>query len=314
MKHRLPFITTICIFLLLIAGSLVVNFDAGLACSDWPLCGGKVIPPLEGKVIIEYSHRMLSMIVGLLIAVNVFVAWRKRKASPLAAKLTFVALLLLVMVAVTGGVNVLLKLPPGFTAVDGTEAMLLFSTFALISTITFAEHKKRQGAFHPDKDVKSLYKPALTATIATLLQVMLGLFFEHSKAGKIWLQDEYRLLNSLISSKQIAEGIGYAHMFVTFIVSGAILLLHFHAVNKKKLTRSTTVLAGLLGLQILAGFVALISRLAIYSAIIHLALSALMIAVCVFTVAQARMGVDLLKPNPKADTDSDDRYIEKNIS
>lgn len=37
MKFRLPLMTAISTYILIILGVLVVGFDAGLACSDWPL-------------------------------------------------------------------------------------------------------------------------------------------------------------------------------------------------------------------------------------------------------------------------------------
>jgi heme A synthase len=33
------------LFLLLVWGNLVAGLKAGLACPDWPLCHGKVLPP-----------------------------------------------------------------------------------------------------------------------------------------------------------------------------------------------------------------------------------------------------------------------------
>ncbi|TCS74609.1 hypothetical protein EDD64_11257 [Effusibacillus lacus] len=37
MLSRLPLLTTVSTYVLIILGVLVVGFDAGLACSDWPL-------------------------------------------------------------------------------------------------------------------------------------------------------------------------------------------------------------------------------------------------------------------------------------
>jgi heme a synthase len=299
MGYRLPLVTTISIFLLLLAGSLVVNFDAGLACPDWPLCNGKVIPPLEGKVVIEYSHRLLTTAVSLLIFVNVFVAWRKRKQNALPFKLSLLAVVLLILVAASGAINVMLKLPAGFTAIDVSEGMLLFATYVVLTAVTLADHLKKQNKFHPAKLVKAIYKPALVATIATFLEIVLGTFFEHSKAGKIWIGEEYRLLNHVISSKEIAAAVGYTHMFTTFIVCGTILYVFFHSVQKKVLKGTSSTLIALLVLQTLAGFAAIMTKLSITSEMAHLALAALTLAGCVFLTAQAKFGVDLLARSPK---------------
>ena len=41
------------LFLLLVWGNLVAGLKAGLACPDWPLCHGKVLPPF--RVAISYN-------------------------------------------------------------------------------------------------------------------------------------------------------------------------------------------------------------------------------------------------------------------
>ncbi|MFC4597043.1 COX15/CtaA family protein [Cohnella hongkongensis] len=60
--------TCIGMFLVLIAGVLVTNTDSGRGCgTDWPLCNGKFVPAYTVESMVEYSHRMVSGIVGLLV-------------------------------------------------------------------------------------------------------------------------------------------------------------------------------------------------------------------------------------------------------
>ena len=47
-------------FCLIVLGALVRANDAGLACPDWPLCFGEVVPRMNVKIAFEWGHRVLA--------------------------------------------------------------------------------------------------------------------------------------------------------------------------------------------------------------------------------------------------------------
>jgi cytochrome c oxidase assembly protein subunit 15 len=55
-------------FGLIVLGALVRAHEAGLACPDWPLCFGEVIPELDVKVAFEWTHRVVAGAVSLIFA------------------------------------------------------------------------------------------------------------------------------------------------------------------------------------------------------------------------------------------------------
>ena len=64
---RLGLSTSLAIFVLIVIGSVVRTTGSGLACPDWPLCQGRLIPPLQFNVLIEWLHRTLALVVSLML-------------------------------------------------------------------------------------------------------------------------------------------------------------------------------------------------------------------------------------------------------
>lgn len=71
-------ITSIGMLIVLLQGALVTKTGSGEGCgATWPLCFGKLLPPSPTtETIIEYSHRAVSGLVGLMIIVFTIWAWR----------------------------------------------------------------------------------------------------------------------------------------------------------------------------------------------------------------------------------------------
>lgn len=71
-------------WLLMGLGSATRVMNAGLACPDWPLCYGELVPTqqMNLQVFLEWFHRLVAAGVGLATLVLVGFAWRKRQALP----------------------------------------------------------------------------------------------------------------------------------------------------------------------------------------------------------------------------------------
>jgi cytochrome c oxidase assembly protein subunit 15 len=94
-------------YLLIVLGALVRANDAGLACPDWPLCFGKLVPRFDVKVAFEYTHRVVA---GGLALCFVWLAWRTLRDVELRARCGAVLALaagLLVAQIILGGLTVL---------------------------------------------------------------------------------------------------------------------------------------------------------------------------------------------------------------
>jgi heme A synthase len=66
-------------FALAVLGSWIRINGAGMTCPDWPLCHGAVVPILDGGVVLEWSHRMVALLEGILLLGAIATGWRARR-------------------------------------------------------------------------------------------------------------------------------------------------------------------------------------------------------------------------------------------
>src|SRR5947208_13555109 len=64
-------------YLLIILGGVVRITGSGLGCGEhWPLCNGRLFPPLDLPTWIEWSHRLVAGALTGLVVVLAACAWR----------------------------------------------------------------------------------------------------------------------------------------------------------------------------------------------------------------------------------------------
>ena len=160
-------------------GSFVRVTGSGLACPDWPLCHGSIIPPFEYHVLIEYSHRLTAAIVGLLVAAMFVVAFLARRGGEEPTRRAFVPAAVTLVVMLTqaglGGVAVITELPPPIVTLHLflAEAILALLIVTMMSAT-------RQGAPAPDSpripapDARRLHLWAVVAAVAMLVMILSG--------------------------------------------------------------------------------------------------------------------------------------------
>src|SRR2546428_6069080 len=101
--RRLAFLTASFAYLQIALGGVVRVTDSGLGCPDWPLCHGRPYPAADIHSIIEYSHRTVGTVTGVLLIATVVLAWLVyRQRRPLIAWLATGSL---VAIAAEGGLG-----------------------------------------------------------------------------------------------------------------------------------------------------------------------------------------------------------------
>ena len=129
-------------YLLIILGAIVRITGSGLGCGEhWPLCNGKLLPPLDLPTMIEYGHRLAAAAVSVLVATLAAYAWWLRRGAGSGEQYppgstAYVALGLLVVQVLLGAVTVKLSLPPWTVILHLGTAMLLLATLIVAAKLT----------------------------------------------------------------------------------------------------------------------------------------------------------------------------------
>ena len=129
----LSLMASITAVLLIAIGSFVRVTGSGLACPDWPLCDGNILPPLEYHVLIEYSHRLVAAILSLLI-VLLFTVSISYRGVPRVLKMFAGAVVFFLIIQIgLGWITVTYDLPPEIVAIHLANAEIILALLLAIS-------------------------------------------------------------------------------------------------------------------------------------------------------------------------------------
>lgn len=133
--NRLAWISSIGMFLVVIMGTLVTKTGSNAGCGkDWPLCNGKFIPDYTLSSIIEYSHRFVTGIEGLLVLavfILIYKKFRQRDAFIYASS----ALFFTIVQAVLGALAVVWPQSAPVLALHFGISLLAFSSTLLLALV-----------------------------------------------------------------------------------------------------------------------------------------------------------------------------------
>lgn len=177
--QRVTVATVVATILLIAMGSVVRTTGSGLGCPDWPLCHGSPVPPWERTAMIEWGHRTIAAVVGVLIlVVAVWTVLRARLSR--ASLVASVAVVLLLVQAYLGRETVRRELPPELVATHLATALVLT---ALLVWIAVRAHDSRDDSrIRPSMRALATGSVALAAA-AIALVMLAGAYVVSNGAG-----------------------------------------------------------------------------------------------------------------------------------
>ncbi|MGQ0561392.1 MAG: COX15/CtaA family protein [Gemmatimonadota bacterium] len=164
-------------YALIVFGGIVRITGSGLGCGDdWPKCNGHWIPPMTLETLIEYTHRLLGVSIGLvLIAAFAYALLHRRKPGfgERGGVLGYAALVLALVIVqgLLGAITVWLEIPPPVVVVHFTTALIIMAVLIAASVRGHALRRDAAGAARAGTaaDAKS-------ATIALILGFIVVVF------------------------------------------------------------------------------------------------------------------------------------------
>lgn len=238
--RRLVWKICVATLILMAIGSATRVMNAGLACPDWPLCYGELVPAkqMNFQVFLEWFHRLDAALIGVSAIALVGLSWWYRRALPtwLPWASTF-ALFLIVFQGILGGLTVTELLRFDIVTAHLGTALLFFTTLLVIGTAL--------TPYHGTGTIGKLPWVGLTATVLVYLQSLLG-----ALVGSRWA------LHQCFGDSQLCN-VMYSHIFGLVPPTVAILAVVFisrrtPALNPA-LRRLANMAGGLLILQIALG-------------------------------------------------------------
>ncbi|MGG1675861.1 heme A synthase [Neobacillus sp. NRS-1170] len=278
---RLALLTILLTYLLIVFGGYVASSKSGMGCGpEWPLCNGDVVPTLHRDTLIEFTHRVIGAILGI-VSFLLFAKILRTKVSPSVRSVGFWMLVLLIIQVLLGAIVVLKDLPTSVIAGHLIIALLFLTSLIWIWRRTEEEgdiHHRPAGHSEKQKGIKRHFNIALFLLLAVF---GLGAYVKHDSLGMIC--GAFACRDSLlpVTVPEIIQTIHRGLAFVSALYIFFLVYLSFKNGWGDKLQNRLVFSAITVFIQIVLGVLTILKFIDISWAMLHLATGTLLFALIV---------------------------------
>jgi cytochrome c oxidase assembly protein subunit 15 len=259
--------------LILLGGALVTKTESGMGCGrHWPGCNGQLIPDvITTEVLIEFSHRLVTGAVGILIVALAIWAWRSLGHVRETKFLSAMAIFFLFLQALIGAAQVKWGQGDFILALHFGISLISFASVLLLTLLIFEVDRK----FDTDKISigKTLKIHTIGVTLYSYIVIYTGALVRHTDSSLVCNDWPLCRNDNFALPTNLYEWVQMGHRTAAGLIFIWILVIAIHVIKNYKDQRAiywgwiTTLI--LVSLQVCSGMFVVLTKLNLYVSLLH---------------------------------------------